>query len=133
MSPLHAWSKVCMAPLHARSKVWITPINVQSKFADFAPQMEGSNADFAPHMEGSHEDFAPHMDRRHSFRDQQIAKIAKSANFFLSFFSFKPHISYMIYVTTLNDSNILRENTFKLYSCSIYFSADFVNCSCENI
>ena len=64
-----------MASFHVRSRVCIAPIHVRSKFADFAPHMDGSNADFAPHMEGSNADFAPHIERRHSFRDQKIAKI----------------------------------------------------------
>jgi hypothetical protein len=41
--------------------------------------MDGSSADFSLHMEGSHEDFAPHIKRKHSFKDQQITKIAFSA------------------------------------------------------
>ena len=38
-------------------------------------------ADIAPHMEGCHADIAPHIERRHSFRDQIIAKTAKISNF----------------------------------------------------
>ena len=74
-----------MSLLHVRSKVCIAPIHVKSKLADFAPHMDGSNEDFAPHMEGSHADFVPHMEWRHWFRDQEIVKIANSANFLKEF------------------------------------------------
>ena len=52
-----------------------------NKKNDSMTHIEGSNADFSSHMEGSHADFALHMERRHSFRDQQISKIAISSNF----------------------------------------------------
>ena len=116
MSPLHVWSKVCMAPFHVRSKVCIAPFYVPSKDCKFAPHLERSNADFALHMEGSHADFAPHMERRHSVWDQQIAKIAMYAIFFVNIFSFKPcrYILgiYIISVTTFEHKNILMESTF---------------------
>ena len=73
VSPLHVRSKVFMAPFHVRS---IGPFYVWTKDCKFARHLEGSNADFAPHMQ-----------RRHSFRDKQIAKIAKSANLFFFFLS----------------------------------------------
>ena len=95
VSPLHVWSKVCIAPFYVRSK--------DHKFAS---HLEWSNADFAPHMEGSNADFAPHMERRHSFRDQQIAKISISANIFVSFFQTTFILGiYMIYVTTFEKKN----------------------------
>ena len=70
-----------VSPLHVRSEVCIAPFYVRSKDYEFATHLEGSNANFAQHME-----------QRHSFRDQQTAKIATSANcFFL--LSLKPPIS----------------------------------------
>ena len=60
-----------------RNKVCIAPFYVRSKDYKFSPHLERSNADFAPHIKGSHAYFALHEERRHSFRDQQIAKIDK--------------------------------------------------------
>ena len=112
MSPLHVRSEVCMASFHVRIKICIAPIHVHSKDCKFAPHLEGSNADFALHMEGSQADFAPHMERRHSFKYQQIAKIAIPANLIFFFFQTTFILGiYMIYVTT---KHILRESTFKL-------------------
>ena len=76
MSPLLVRREVCMAPFHVRSKDGIAPFHVRSKVCKFSPHMDG-NANFVPHIEGSHAD----MGRRHSFRDQKIAKVAISANF----------------------------------------------------
>ena len=84
---------VCVAPFHVLSKVCIAPFYVRSKDGKFAPHLEGINAEFAPHIEGSHADFALHMERRHSFRDQQIAKIAIFASYF--FFLFLKHLKLM--------------------------------------
>ena len=87
---------------------------MQSNDCKFAPHLEGSNADFAPHMGGSHADFAPHMEQRHSFWYEQIAKNAISASIFFFFFSITYIIGiYMIYVTTFENKNILKESTFK--------------------
>ena len=99
MSPLHVQSEACIAPPYVRSKVCIAPLYVRSNDCKLALHLEGSNADFVPHMESSHADFCPYMERRHSFRDQQIAKIALSATTRKSF-TFKPPIIYVIYVTT---------------------------------
>ena len=78
----HVWSKVCITPFHVRSKVY-----------KFDPHMDGNNADFALHMEGSYADFTSHMERRHSCRDQIIAKFAIFANiqriFFLNHLNFR--------------------------------------------
>ena len=87
--------------------------------------MGGSNADFAPHMEGSHADFAPHMERRRSFRDQIIAKTACFANVHRELFKTTNILGvYMTYVTTFDNTNILRESTFKvqhkLSTCSLH-------------
>ena len=70
-----------MAPFNVQSKVCIEPIHVRSKVCKLARDMDGSNADFAPHIEGRQADFAPRMERRHSFRDQIMAKTAIFANF----------------------------------------------------
>ena len=91
----------------------MAPFQVWSQFAVIAPHIEGSNADFAPHMEGSHTDFAPHMVRRHSFRDQKKLR--------LTFLIFKKKFCqttyilevYMTYLTTCENTTILRESTFK--------------------
>ena len=64
-------------------------------------------------MEGSHTDFAPHMERRHSFRDQQIAKIYISAIFFLNFQPTYILWIYIVCVTTFKNQKILREGIFK--------------------
>ena len=90
----------------------MAPFQVWSQFAVIAPHIEGSNADFAPHMEGSHTDFAPHMVGRHSFRDQKKAKI----NIFdIKKISQTTYIweVYMTYLTTFENTTILRESTFK--------------------
>ena len=103
-----------MAPFNVRSKVCIAPIHVRSKVCKFAPHMDESNADFAPHMEGRHADFAPHMEQRHSFRDQKIAKTAIFANFQRELFKTTNILGvYMTYVTIFDNTNILRESTFK--------------------
>ena len=97
-----------MACFLVRRKVCIAPIYVWTKDCKFAPHQEGSNADFAQHMKGSHADFTLHMERRHSFGDQQIAKIAISAIFF--FFQTTYILGfYKIYVTTFEYKCVLRE------------------------
>ena len=102
-----------MAPFHFLSKVCISSIHVRSNVCKFAPHMDGSNADFALHMEGSPADFAPHMERRHSFRDQRIAKTASFANFQRELWkTTNILVVYMTYVTTFDSTNILRESTF---------------------
>ena len=113
MSPLHVRSEVCMVPLHVRSKFCFAPFFVWTKDCKLAPLLERSITDFALHKEGSHADFVPHMERRHSFRDQQIAKIDISAIFF---FYFQPTYIlgiYMICVTTFkNEKCIFKDNKF---------------------
>ena len=53
------------------------------------------------------------MERRHSFRDQQIAKIGIFANLNISFFQTTYILGiYMIYMTNFGNINILRESTF---------------------
>ena len=64
----------------------MAPFYVRSTDCKFSPHLEGTNDDFAPYMERSHADFASHMEESHIFRDQQIAKIAKSAIYFILFF-----------------------------------------------
>ena len=90
--------KSAWLPSMCKTMSALLPLYVLSKECKFAPHLEGSNADFAPHMEGSHANFAPHMERRHSFRDQQIAKIAISAYFNTYILKI-----YMIYVTTFEE------------------------------
>ena len=86
----------------------------ESKVCKYAPHMDGSNAHFAPHMEGRHTDFAPHMEGRHSFRDQIIAKTTIFANFQRELFKTTNIFGvYMTYVTTFENTNILRESTLK--------------------
>ena len=115
MSPLDVRSKVCMALFHVWSKVCIAPIHVRSKVCKFAPHMDGSYADFAPDMEGIHADFAPHMERRHCFRDQIKAKTASFANFQRELLKITNFLGvYMTYVTTFDNTNILRESTFNI-------------------
>ena len=112
-SPLYVRRKVYMAPFHVRSKVCIAPFYVRSKVCIFARHLDGSIADFDPHMEGSHSDFAPHMLGRHSFRDQKIAKICNFVFFCKLFFDIT-YISgvYITYMTTIKNTNLLRESTF---------------------
>ena len=91
MSPLYVRSKVCIAPFQLPSKVCI-----------------------APHMDGSHADFALQLERRHSFNDQIGAKNACFANGQRELFKTTTILGvYMIYVTTFENVNILRESTFK--------------------
>ena len=91
--PLHVRSEVCLASIHVQSKVCIAPFYVRSKDCKFAPPLKRSHADFAPHMK-----------QRHSFRDQQKAEIAISANL-KNFFCQTPYIlrCYIIYVTTFEN------------------------------
>ena len=104
VSPLHVHSVVCMAPFHVRSKVCIASFYVRSKYCIFALHLKGSNADFAPHMEW-----------RHSFREPKNTKIAISAQIFFFFLFQTTYILeiYMIYVTTFENKNTLRESTIK--------------------
>ena len=80
--------------------------------------MDGSNADFAPQMKGKQADFAPHKERRHSFRDQIIAKSAIFANGPRELFKTTNILGvymngvYMTYVTTFENKHTLRESTF---------------------
>ena len=75
--------------------------------------MDGSNEDFAPHIEGSKADFAPHMERRHSFRDQIIAKTASLANFQRELLKTTNILkAYITYVATFESKDILRESNF---------------------
>ena len=85
--------------------------------------MERSNADFAPHMEGKNAHFAPHMERRHSCRDQIIAKFEMFANFNKVFqTTFLKCIWHMwpilrITIFLYCDTNIL---SFKMVSLVLY-------------
>jgi hypothetical protein len=81
-----------MAPFQVLSKVCIAPIHMRSKVCKFALHIDERNAEFAPHIKGSNADFTPHKERRHSFRDQIIAKVASLANFQREYL--KPLISH---------------------------------------
>ena len=77
--------------------------------------MDGSNTNFALNIEGSHADLAPHMERRHSFKDQIIAKTESFSNIQRELFKTTNILGvYMTYVTTFKNTNILRETTFKM-------------------
>ena len=104
--PFHVLSKVCIVFFMCNAKYEYL-FNVPNKLTLLKEKI---NAYFLPHMEWSDADFSTHMTRRHSFRYQQIAKVAKNCNFgqFLKT-TFSKHLFlgvYVIYVTTFKNKKI---------------------------
>ena len=103
MSSLHVRFKVCMAPFHVQSKVCITPFQVRSNFAVFAPHIEGSMQTLLCTWQEAMQTLLRTWSGN-TVSGTKIAKIAILANVLKV---------YMIYLTTFENKNILRESTFK--------------------